>query len=99
METSRLLSVDEAAGVLGLTKRGVERLARAGKIGHFRIGRAIRFSPDQINDFLESVRVDPGRPGPSPNSRLDAPPCKMLPVKGDETGESLKTLRDELRRI
>lgn len=54
---SDLISVKQAAKVLGITPMAVYGLVRAKKIGHYRIGTgrgSIRFRSADVEDFLES---------------------------------------------
>ena len=47
---------DDVAAVaerLGTSRDHVRRMARSGRIPHFRIGGFIRFDPDEITEWLE----------------------------------------------
>ncbi len=44
----RWLTADEASKILGVSKWSVYEMARQNKIGHKRIGRAVRFDPRDV---------------------------------------------------
>lgn len=44
----RWLTADEASQILGVSKWSVYEMARQNKIGHKRIGRAVRFDPHDV---------------------------------------------------
>ena len=51
-----LLTVEEIGARLGLSAEVVRALAKSGKIPSFRIGRSLRFSPDDLATFIHSCR-------------------------------------------
>jgi excisionase family DNA binding protein len=51
------LDVPAIAEQLGTSRDHVRRMARSGRIPHFRIGGFIRFDPDEITEWLESRHV------------------------------------------
>lgn len=50
-------TVKEVAEMLKYTTDHIHRLVREGKIPHYRIGKDVRITPDQLNEWLESNRV------------------------------------------
>lgn len=50
----RLLTAHEVAEQLGLALPRVYQLARDGDLPHVRLGRSVRFLPDQVLEFLAS---------------------------------------------
>jgi excisionase family DNA binding protein len=52
---TRLLTVDEVAERLGVTKDWVWAQARAGRIPHVRLGRYRRFREEAIDAWLEQL--------------------------------------------
>ena len=54
MEQVELVNVKEAARLTGLTKFFLYRYAAAGKIPHFRAGKALRFSMTELLDWMRS---------------------------------------------
>jgi excisionase family DNA binding protein len=54
------LSVRQAARALGVVSRTVYGLINAGRLPGYRIGRVIRVRHDDLDRFLESVRIEPG---------------------------------------
>lgn len=48
----RLMTATELAGFLGLPRRSVYYWANKGVIPHVRIGRSLRFAPDQVREAL-----------------------------------------------
>jgi excisionase family DNA binding protein len=53
------LTVREAAQRLGCSERSLYDLVRHGRIGHYRVGRSIRFRPDDLADYQQDSRVRP----------------------------------------
>lgn len=53
-----LLTIDQLTKELQISESSIYRLIRAG-LPHFKIGRAIRFDLDRVNDYL--VRFHSGR--------------------------------------
>ncbi len=54
----RLLSVDEAARLLGISQSFLYKLAESKAIPHLRLGRALRFDLRQIDIWLKRQTVD-----------------------------------------
>ncbi len=52
-------SVKTLAERLALTPTTIYRLVEQGKLPAVKIGKSIRFAPDAIDAFLETVRVGP----------------------------------------
>jgi excisionase family DNA binding protein len=52
---TRLLTVQEVADRLGVTKEWVWAQARAGRIPHVRLGRYRRFREEAIEDWLRHL--------------------------------------------
>lgn len=58
-ETSRpLLTVDDAAARLAVTPRFVRRLVAERRIAFHRVGKFIRFDPDDIEALIREGRVE-----------------------------------------
>jgi len=53
----QLLTMDQLAQRLGVTRRHVRRLVDERRVPFLRVGRFIRFDPAQIADWLNSNRV------------------------------------------
>jgi excisionase family DNA binding protein len=51
-----LLSIDELAGYLGTTVRHIRRLVAERRIPYLKVGRLVRFHPDDIIGWLEDAR-------------------------------------------
>jgi excisionase family DNA binding protein len=54
------LSTKEAAGRLGLAQRTLYRLIDAGEVPAYRFGRVIRLKLHEVDEFIESARIQPG---------------------------------------
>lgn len=61
----KLLSVAELADMLSVNQLTVRRMVKRGQLTAVRIGRAVRFDPDDVAVFLASVRIG----GPSRGSQ------------------------------
>ena len=59
MPLEKLLTVDEAAGVLNTTPRFVRRLITERRICFHHIGRHVRIAESDLRDFTEAGRVRP----------------------------------------
>ncbi len=53
----KLYNTTETADILGIGRRGVQEKVAARELGCVRIGRSIRFSAQDIADFVERNRV------------------------------------------
>lgn len=58
-DAGRLLTVSEAAERMGLSARTLRRLVQQRRIRHLRIGRLIRISAWDVDDFVTNSTVDP----------------------------------------
>ena len=64
-----LLSMDQLAETLGVTRRHVRRLVDERRVPFLRVGRFIRFDPQQVATWLDSNRVPARvRGGQAPSS-------------------------------
>ena len=59
MPLEKLLTVDEAAGVLSTTPRFVRRLITERRIPFHHIGRHVRLAESDLRQFIEAGRVTP----------------------------------------
>jgi excisionase family DNA binding protein len=66
--TYRLLKADEVAGILNVTERTARRWAESGVIPSIRLGRTVRFRPEDVAALLDDP---PHRPFPARPSELD----------------------------
>src|SRR4051794_4032332 len=57
-----LLTVDEAAERLGTGIRFVRRLVAERRIRFYKVGKYVRFHPDDLAAYIQDGRVDPIRP-------------------------------------
>jgi excisionase family DNA binding protein len=53
------LSVNELAELLQLDPKTVRRHNRRGHIPYFKVGRTIRFDPQQVADWLDAITLLP----------------------------------------
>lgn len=63
MAATRWLSTAEASDRLGVTLRTLYRLVDEGRLPAYKIGRVIRVKEEDIDAFIESVRIQPGTLG------------------------------------
>ena len=54
-----LYDKEEAATYLHTTVRHVERLVEQGVIGHSRVGRFVRFTEADLQNYLDRTHVEP----------------------------------------
>jgi excisionase family DNA binding protein len=58
----QLLTIDQLAERLGVTRRHVRRLVTERRVPFLRVGRFIRFDPADISVWLDRARVAASRP-------------------------------------
>ena len=57
MESEKLLTADEVAAVLNVSRKSVYKWAEAGRLPFIRLGgRVVRFDPGAVRQFIESGR-------------------------------------------
>ena len=54
------LSTAEAAQRVGITSRTLYRFIDEGQLPAYRFGRVIRLKESEVDDFIESCRIQPG---------------------------------------
>jgi excisionase family DNA binding protein len=54
------LSTAEAASRLGITPRTLYRFIDEGQLPAYRFGRVIRLKANEVDDFIEACRIEPG---------------------------------------
>jgi len=59
-EGIRWLSTKEASGRLGVTLRSLYRFIDEGQLRAYRFGRVIRLMDNDVDEFIESRRIEPG---------------------------------------
>jgi excisionase family DNA binding protein len=60
--TDKLLSMEEAAEWLCTTPRHLRRLVFEGRITYRKVGRFVRFHPDDLVEYVAAQRVEVTRP-------------------------------------
>ena len=61
MESEKLLTADEVAAVLNVSRKSVYKWAEAGRLPFIRLGgRVVRFDPEAVRQFIESGRRNEG---------------------------------------
>jgi excisionase family DNA binding protein len=61
---ARPLTLPEAATYLNVTERYMRRLVTERRIPYFKVGRLLRFSTEDLDDFLEASRIETGEAHP-----------------------------------
>ena len=72
MTALRLLTEPEAAEALRVCARTLRKARREGKLRYVLIGRAVRYSPDDLEAFVES-------------SKQENTPCQVQPRRSSRT--------------
>jgi excisionase family DNA binding protein len=57
------LNTDQAAKRLGITARTLYRFIDEGQVPAYRFGRVIRLKQDDVDQFIEECRINPGSLG------------------------------------
>ena len=73
-----LLDLPTAAKILGLSVCTLRRAVRAGKVPHRRLGGMIRFTEEDIAEYVESCRIGV-RGVPEPKAKMG--PLKWVVMK------------------
>lgn len=58
---NRWLRYPEAAEYLGVSERQLRRWTAARRVPHTRLGLAVQFSPQQLDEFVESNSFSPDK--------------------------------------
>lgn len=56
--TSPLWAVKDVAQFLGVTERKVRSLIAEGELPHYKVGRVLRFRPEEVGAWLDGQRVE-----------------------------------------
>lgn len=56
MDNFKLLNTEQVSKILNFTVPYVRKLSREGKIGSVKIGREIRFTEQDVKDYIEKHR-------------------------------------------
>ena len=59
-DAPRWLSTAEAAKRLGITPRTLYRFIDGGQLPAYRFGRVIRLQEHEVDDFIETCKIEPG---------------------------------------
>jgi excisionase family DNA binding protein len=62
-EPPQWLSTKQASDWLGITARTLYRMIDEGGVPAYRLGRVIRLKQRDLEDFVESLRIEPGTLG------------------------------------
>jgi excisionase family DNA binding protein len=72
-EPIRWMSTKEASERLGVTLRTLYRFIDEGRLPAYQVGRVIRLKADELETFIDSLRISPGTLSHLyPDSRSDA---------------------------
>jgi excisionase family DNA binding protein len=90
-----LLKPDDVASCLGISKKAVDTLCRAGKLSYVRVnGKERRFLEEQVQEYIEAQTVNSKSP-------VDKKARKPLPCppKGKKSIEGGTDLGKEIRQL
>lgn len=57
MENLRLLTVKDVAGLLKMNPNTVRKHVERGNLPHYKIGKSLRFSQNDVDDFLKNTHI------------------------------------------
>ena len=57
MEDIKIYTTEEAAEILKCSKDYIRDRVEDGSLGHYRLGKRLRFTMDQLREFLDSRKV------------------------------------------
>lgn len=84
LESTRLLDVAAAATHLGVTEAFIRRLVLEKRIRYYKVGKFVRFRPEDLEGFVEAGRRDPVEIGVHRRSPLDRRPRRRSAPDGAE---------------
>jgi excisionase family DNA binding protein len=61
-EISELMNIEQLAARLGITVRHVRRLVAERRLPYYKVGRLVRFSATEIEEWLQSHRFTAAHP-------------------------------------
>ena len=85
-----LLTVQEAAFLLGAKPTEVYRMISAGELPVFKIGRAVRIPVKQLKEYIQAARADEGK------GEVPAPGGSKSSARGAEKGLSVRATVSKL---
>ena len=59
MTNETFYSLEHVAKMLQVSKRTIMREIKAGKIRAFKVGRALRFTPEAVQEYIQRQEVKP----------------------------------------
>lgn len=57
---AEILNVEDVAKILRVSKRTVQREVELGRLKAFKVGRALRFKQEAVEEYMNSQEVKPG---------------------------------------
>lgn len=72
--SGRLLTRAEVAAMKGVSENAIAVAAREKRLGHVKVGNSYRFREDDVDAWLESLRV-----APKPRDVGDVAPFRLTP--------------------
>ncbi|MEW6352217.1 MAG: helix-turn-helix domain-containing protein [Thermodesulfobacteriota bacterium] len=94
-----LLSPSDVARTLALSERAVHKLVREGRLQCYQVTpRQRRFSPAQIEAFLDSRKTALPKPVDTSTARRLPSPRKPQQGREESQGETAAALRKEMRQ-
>lgn len=55
---NKLIGIKELAKIAGVSVSTINRVKRAGKLPHHKIGKRVVLTPEDVTQFIESCKVD-----------------------------------------
>src|SRR3954447_27037198 len=68
-----LMSFEETRIALGVSEATLRRMVKSGRLSFYRVGRLLKFSPDDVSEYLEERKV----------SRVERGDVSPLHIQGD----------------
>lgn len=56
----KIYSLEELANLLQVSERTLMREIKQGKLHAFKVGRALRFTPEAVQEYINNQQVKPG---------------------------------------
>lgn len=60
MTEETFYSLEHVAKMLQVSERTIMREIKAGKIRAFKVGRALRFTPEAVHEYIQKQEIKPG---------------------------------------
>lgn len=84
MKNDEALTAEDVADVLHIGRNAVYDLAKSGALGSYRIGRRLRFTYEDVQDYIASSKAEKGNPHNSAGNRIEPLSREQIVICGQD---------------